>query len=157
MKYIWKDYDARSMSFVENWLDKAAVKSTGLDDGWSAFYEYWLNDEQTMPNENFWCKVVYENQNPIAVIAFGMNENRIIVMEFVVNNRLRSIGKGTSILKEFLSEGKEITGNAIKMSEAVIYPSNIASRKVFEKAGFVFDRKDDDGDAFYYIYENKTI
>ncbi len=153
MQYIWKDYDSKSMSFVESWLDATTVKATGLDDGWNSFYEYWANEEHTVQNENFWCKVVYENQNPIAVIALGMNENRIIVMEFVVNNKLRSIGKGTLILKELLAEGKEILGNAIKKSEAVIYPSNIASQKAFEKAGYIFDRKDDDGDAFYYIYK----
>ena len=33
MEYIWRDYDPETMGYVESWLDEAAVRSTGLDDG----------------------------------------------------------------------------------------------------------------------------
>lgn len=152
MKFIWKDYKQPVMSFVEEWLDAEAIKATGLDDGWQDFYEYWLNEEYNILGKNYWCKVVFEETVPFAVIALGFFENRLIIMELVINPEMRSKGKGTALMKELLNNGKEIIGTQIANAEAVIYPSNIASKKAFEKAGFVFDGAHEDGDALYYRY-----
>ena len=32
MNYAWKDYDPETMGYVEKWLDRKAVKLTGMDD-----------------------------------------------------------------------------------------------------------------------------
>ena len=45
MEYIWRDYDPETMGFVESWLDEAAVKATGLEDGFRDFYEYWAMEK----------------------------------------------------------------------------------------------------------------
>ncbi len=152
MKYIWKDYDLESMGFVEAWLDESAVNSTGIDDGWNDFYEYWCNEENTVLNENFWCKVIFEDEKPLAVTAFSLIENKLMIMEVVVDNKLRSKGIGTQLLKELISNGNEIFGKSVESSEAVIFPSNIASKKAFEKAGYVLERIHPDGDALYYVH-----
>lgn len=150
MLFKWTDYDV-SMDFVENWLDDEAVRVTGLDDGFRDFYEYWENEN--IPGTNYWCKVVSENSKPFAVITIGKDENRFIFMEFIVTPDMRHQGKGTLILKELLKESKIILGQEIESAEAVIFPSNPASQKAFEKAGFVFSHADEDGDAFYYVFE----
>lgn len=154
MTYVWHDYDPHTMSFVENWLDENAVNSTGLDEGFRAFYEYWANEDGFVPGENFWCKVVFEGNHPFAVIAFCRHEHKIIIMELLVASEKRGQRKGSALLKELLrNEG--ILGFHIQKSEAVIYPDNIASQKAFENAGFRYhhNRQDGNGDSMIYVYE----
>lgn len=158
MYFVWYDYNPNTMNFIENWLDESAVESTGLDEGFRAFYEYWANEDGFVVGENFWCKVVFENDKPFAVIAFCQHEYKTIIMEVLIAPDKRGQGKGTALIKELLNN-EEIIGFTIQKCEAVIYPSNIASQKAFEKAGFQYrnNHKDENGDSLHYIYEAKSI
>ena len=155
MNFTWRDYDPKTMQFVENWLDDSAVKSTGLDEGFRAFYDYWANEDGFSVGKNFWCKVVCKNDNPLAVIAFCEHEGNITIMEIVVAPEKCGQGIGTKILKELL-ENHEVLGFAIHKSEAVIFPGNIASQRAFEKAGFCYHHSHEDGDALYYTYQCRS-
>jgi len=157
MNYVWRDYDPQTMQYIETWLDEAAVKATGLDEGFCSFYEYWANEDGFAVGENFWCKVVFESDEPFGVIAFSLYEHKVIVMEVLIAPEKRSQGKGSKMLQEFL-RCKEITGFAVKKSEAVIYPNNVASQKAFEKAGFQYhhSHKDEDGESMNYVYERSS-
>ena len=84
MNFVWQDYNPETMRFVENWLDESAVKSTGLDEGFRAFYEYWANEDGFVVGGNFWCKVVGENDMPFGIIAFSQYEDKITIMEIVI-------------------------------------------------------------------------
>lgn len=152
MNFIWRDYNPQTMEYIEKWLDESAVNFTGLDDGFRDFYEYWAKEDGSVVGENFWCKVVFENDKPFAVIAFGLAEGKITIMEIVIEPGKRGQGRGSKLLREFL-ESEEIIGFTIQKSEAVIYPSNIASKKAFENAGFKYHYTHEDGDAMYYVYE----
>ena len=154
MIFTWKDYDPETMEYVEKWLDKKAVRMTGMDDGWRDFYEYWANEEEIVVGENYWCKVVFEEEKPFAVIALALYEDNITIMETLVAPKMRGKGKGTKTIKELLDSGKNIIGVDIHKAEAVIYPSNKASQKAFENAGFRHDSTHEDGDAMNYVYEN---
>ena len=158
MNYAWCDYNPNTMSFIENWLDESAVSSTGLDEGFRAFYEYWANEDGFVPGENFWCKVTFEADEPFAVIALCLHEHKIIIMEILVAPEKRGKGKGSTLLKELLSN-EEILGFRIQKCEAVIYPSNIASQKAFENAGFEYhhDHKDGNGESMNYVYESSSL
>ena len=158
MNFIWYDYNPNTMCFVENWLDESAVKFTGLDEGFRIFYEYWANEEGFVVGKNFWCKVAFENDKPFGVIAFCQNEHRIIIMEVLIAPDKRGRGKGSTLLKELLNN-EEIIGFKIQKSEAVIYPSNIASQKAFENAGFKYhhNHKDGNGDSMNYVYESSFL
>lgn len=151
MYFVWYDYNPNTMNFIENWLDESAVESTGLDEGFRAFYEYWANEDGFVVGENFWCKVVFENDKPFAVIAFCQHEYKTIIMEVLIAPDKRGQGKGTALIKELLNN-EEIIGFTIQKCEAVIYPSNIASQKAFEKAGFQYrnNHKDENGDTKLY-------
>lgn len=150
MKFSWTDYDI-SMSFIEDWLDDETIRVTGLDDGFRDFYEYWKSEDTS--GETFRCKAVSENDIPFAVIAVGKNEGKYTIMEFIIKPEERNKGKGTQLLKELLEKSTNILGQEIISAEAVIYPSNPASQKAFEKAGFVFSHPHEDGDAFYYVFK----
>lgn len=158
MNYVWCDYNPNTMSFIENWLDESAVNSTGLDEGFRAFYEYWANEDGFVLGENFWCKVAFEDNKPFAVIAFCQHEHKTIIMEVLVTPEKRGQGKGSALLKELLNN-EGILGFRIQKSEAVIYPSNIASQKAFENAGFKYhhNHKDGNGDSVYYVYESSSL
>ena len=151
MYFTWYDYNPKTMSFIENWLDESAIKATGLDEGFCDFYEYWASED----GENFWCKVVFENDTPFAVIAFSQYEQVICISEILIAPEKRGQGKGLKLLKEFL-DSEEIIGFPIQKSEAVIYPDNIASQKAFEKAGFKYHstNKDENGESMNYVYES---
>lgn len=152
MNFVWRDYKPETMGYIENWLDESAVKSTGLDEGFRNFYEYWANEDGFSVGENFWCKVVSQNDDPFAVIAFCQHENKIIIMEIVVEPEKRGHGFGTKLLKELL-DSEEILGFAIQKSEAVIFPSNIASQKAFVNVGFQHHHTHEDGTAMYFVYD----
>ena len=158
MNFIWYDYNPNTMSFVESWLDESAINSTGLDEGFRAFYEYWSKEDGFIPGENFWCKVTFEEDTPFAVIAFCQHEHKIIIMEVLVAPEKRGQGKGSTLLKELLNS-KEIVGFEIQHSEAVIYPNNVASQRAFENAGFIYhnNHKDENVDSMHYIYEDKFL
>lgn len=155
MNFAWHDYDPRTMGYIETWLDESAVKFTGLDQGFRDFYEYWAKEDGYIPGENFWTKVVCEQGVPFAVIAFGLHEGKIIMMEIVVAPEKRGQGRGSKLLRELL-ENEEILGFAVQKSEAVIFPGNIASQKAFERAGFWNHHTYEDGSAMLYVYEHGT-
>lgn len=156
MKFVWRDYDPETMGYIETWLDEDAVRSTGLDDGFRDFYEYWANEDGFVVGVNFWCKIVCENNDPVAVIALCRHEQRTAVMELVVDPEKRCQGIGTQLLKELLA-CEEILGFTINKSEAVIFPDNAASQKAFEKAGFQYHHTDEDeyGTSMTYIFETE--
>lgn len=151
MYFAWHDYNPQTMGYIENWVDADAVKSTGLDEGFRSFYEYWAKEEGFVVGKNYWCKVVFDSDQPLAVVALCINEGKVTIMEIVVDPEKRGQGIGTKLLKELLEE-KEIIGFSIGKSEAIIFPDNIASQKAFVNAGFRYHHTHEDGDALYYAY-----
>ena len=151
MRFIWHDYNPASMSYVEDWLDEAAVRTTGLDEDFRHFYCYWAHEDGFIPGQNFWCKVACQNDQPLAVIAFCLHEERIIIMELVVAPQRRGQGIGTKLLQALLNS-KEIIGMAVRQYEAVIFPGNIASQRAFEHAGFRYHHTHEDGASMLYVY-----
>ena len=157
MNFTWRNYNPETMGHVENWLDEYAVRMTGMDDGFRQEYEYWANEDYNTVGENFWCKVVFENEIPFAVIEFGMHEGVVTIMETLVAPEKRGQGMGSKAIKELLRNAKTIIGIDIEKAEAIIFPSNIASQKAFEKAGFKYHHTHEDGDATTYVYEVNPI
>lgn len=155
MRFDWKDYGADTMTFVEDWLDDYAVRMTGMDDGWRAFHEYWITEGGMTPGKDYWCKVVYDGEAPFAVIALSVYKGDFHIMELLVKPEMRGKGFGTALLCDLLLCGEMIIGHRIEKATAVIFPNNSASQKAFERASFVFDHVNDDGDAWYYCYNSE--
>ena len=154
MAFYWKDYRAETMAFVENWLDADAIRLTGLEDGFRDFYEYWAAEDGYCVGRNYWCKVAYDAEIPIGIIACALYEGNIKVMEILVAPNKRGLGYGTKMLNEILGTS-EILGFPVRKSEAVIFPDNHASQRAFEKAGFYRHHTYEDGTALIYTYEQE--
>ena len=158
MKYKWLDYSKNFAEIADSFLDKEAVRNTGCEEGFNTYFEYWMNETETKLNENFWCKIIFENDTPIAVVSVGKSpNNEFTISELIVSPAKRGQGNGTKILKELLNCSKDILGEEIHIANAVIYPNNIPSQKAFEKAGFKYTGSHPDGDAWYYQYNKPTI
>ena len=152
MDFQWQDYDPHTMGYVEDWLDESAVRSTGLEDGFRDFYEYWAQEEGYQAGANFWAKVVFDHHVPFGVIACSMHEGKMTIMEVFLAPEKRRKGMGAALLKELLN-GDTVLGFQIEKAEAVIFPGNKASQRAFEKAGFYHHHTYEDGTARIYVYE----
>lgn len=154
MRYHWIDYSCAYRDRVDSWLDVDAKRFTGCDEGFGAFYDYWVNDSETKLGENFWAKIILAGVDPIGVVAFGVWDGIFTIMEFLIRPDRRDRQYGSSALFELLTQSENIFGRKIYSAEAVIFPGNLASQKAFEKAGFSFHSAHPDGDAWYYRYRS---
>ena len=155
MDFVWCDYDPSTMAYIESWLDPDAVRFTGLEDGFRDFYEYWASQDGFVIGKNYWCKVVFQNSQPIAIIALSLYGQKIIMMELLVEPRKRGQGIATKLLAQLL-ENKEILGFSIQESEAVIFPNNTASQKAFQNACFHYHHTHEDGTSMLFVYNRKN-
>ena len=155
MTYCYMDYTPDLETVIDSWLDDDAAYYTGFEDGFAVYYNYWAKEPNTVLGENFWMKVVLENNVPIGVIALGLADDKVDFLELLINPERRGQGIGSAVIGDVLENGKDIIGRAIDRAEACIFPQNIASQKAFEKAGFRFDYAHPDGDIWYYTYKAK--
>ena len=140
--FNWQDYTHEYVALVDSWLDADAVRMTGMDEGFDSFCQYWKKESKPERGEYFWSKLVSENVRPIAVIAYGYYNGTVTIMEIVVDPAVRSQGKGTAVLREFLKNAAVWIAQPINIFHAVIFQGNTASQIAFYKAGFVRDDKD---------------
>ncbi len=152
MRFKWIDYSEEYDDIVESWLDEEAVRLTGIDDGFREYFKYWISDSDTKYGENFWVKVIFENEKPIGVLAIGLWEGEFTIAEIIISPYWRRKGIGSSAISEWIECSSSIIGVSCQKANAVIFPNNIASQKAFEKAGFKFVSAHPDGDAWYYEY-----
>lgn len=152
-RFAWMDYNSSHRETIESWFDSEAVKYTGCEDGWDSFFEYWKEDSETVLNENFFGKVIFDKETAVGVIAVFKENDVHYIQEFIISSDMRNKGIGSSVLRELLENGENIIGQPIKKAEACIFPNNIASQKAFEKAGFRYSHAHPDGGAWYYVYQ----
>lgn len=155
MKFTWEDYSATYKDVVETWLDEEAKRFTGCDDGFEEYYNYWINEADTKLGENFWAKIILQDNIPVGILVLAQWENVFTVSEYIISPDYRGNGIGSSALAELLTESKMILGVEILNASAVIYPNNVPSQKAFKKAGFRFESEHPDGDAWNYRYQKK--
>lgn len=158
--YRWKKCAAEDCRTIDSWLDEEAVRNTGIDEGWENFASYWHGEVAKSRDKGFFDYIIFFDNTPVAAIAVGwenVNDTKsLTVSEFVVAPHMRRMGHGAKILSELLENGGELVGFGIDTAMAVIYPNNTASKRAFEKAGFVFERAHPDGDALYYIFSRPS-
>ena len=154
MKFNWITYNSEYKAIVDFWLDDDTRRFTAIDDSFEDYVQYWEINSDSNKGEYFWCKVITDkNGTPFGVIAVGLCGDVFTVSEYVIDPQKRNKGYGSSALKELLLESDRIIGKKITIANAVIFPSNKASQKAFEKAGFKYETIHPDGDAMYYTYK----
>ena len=99
--------------------------------------------------ENVYFFKVYDNEKLIGSIHLEINEE-ILYMVILILPEFQRMGLATKVIKDIQND---IFGLSYKKIDISIDESNIASRKLFENAGFTFVSKEDE--LMNYIY-NKT-
>lgn len=158
MNFNWITYDAEHKTIVDSWFDDIARRFTAIDDSWENYVQYWEDNSDSNKGEYFWSIMITdENKNPFGVIAVALSDDVFTISEYVIDPQKRNKGYGSSALKELLLESQRIIGKEIKIANAVIFLSNIASQKAFEKAGFKYESIHSAGDAICYTYTAKKL
>ncbi len=150
MKINLKPYVPTDAATIDSWLDAETVALTGLDDGWSGFYDYWTTEAEMSPDESCHCFTLYSENKPVGVIFLGASGRKLTVMELIVAPSMRGKSIGSAALTLLLCDAESLLGKDFDEVEAVIFPNNTASRRCFEKSGFAHIATHPDGDAMYY-------
>ncbi len=148
----YKDSDAK---IVDTWLDSDAVRFTGIDNGWQEFYDYWIKCAENNSIKDIYCYTAYNSNFPIGVIFIGTEKNILTISELIIAPELRRKGYGSKVLNTLILSIASIIGRNFDTAKAVIFPSNLASQRCFEKAGFKKVGMHPDGDAVYYERDMK--
>ncbi len=138
MRFQWEPYQSSHEALVDSWLDDTAVEFTGLDNGWKAFYDYWMLDAKENANCRDYCFLVSEQSEILCVIYLATQEETLTVSCCVVAPCKRGKDYGSAIISELVQRCAELIGTHMTVAEAAVFPKNIASQKAFEKAGFAF-------------------
>ncbi len=153
MKYNWITYSSKYKAIVDSWLDDDTRRFTAIDASFEDYVQYWETNNDSNKSEYFWSKVITDkNEMPFGVIAIALYNSVFTISEYIIDPQKRNKGYGSSALKELLLESQQIISKKITTAKAVIFPSNKASQKAFEKAGFKYETIHPDGDALYYTY-----
>lgn len=150
MLFTWIDYQTENAALVDSWLDDTAVRMTGIEDGFDKEWLATLEEAKNFPGCKDFCKIVSENGVPFAAVKYGFYRNNVTVSVIIVDPVQRGKGRGSAVLRELVTNVNTLVGEKVDKFEAVIFPSNSASQRAFEKAGFVFEYAHEDGDALYY-------
>ncbi len=148
----WVDYEDQHAQIVDSWLDRDTVSMTGLDIGWSAYWQAVQNDALNFPGCKDYCKLVYVGVAPCAVISFGVYQKVLTISEIIVDPRFRGKGIGTRMLLQLVEMARNLVFGSVNVLSAVVYPQNVASQKAFRNAGFQFETRTDDGVDLIYTY-----
>lgn len=156
MTFNWTDYKTEHAALVDSWFDDTAVRMTGIEDGFDKEWRATLDEAKNFPGCRDFCKIVSENGVPFAVVKYGFYQNNVTVSVIIVDPVQRGKGRGSAALRELVINPNTLVGEKVDKFEAVIFPSNVASQKAFEKAGFAFDCAHEDGDVLYYSFKKVT-
>lgn len=150
--FQWVDYENKHAQLIDSWLDAEAVAMTGIDGGWD---NYWLavkTDAVNYPGCVDFCKVVYADSVPFAVVCFGVYQGEMTISEVVVASKCRGEGRGTQLIVELVKLARTQWFHELKRISSVIFPQNQASQKAFRNAGFQLTDKTEDGVDLIFTY-----
>ena len=125
----------------------------GLDEVILTNYEFFhIGDD-----EKKYCLSIKNNNEPVGFVLacmFNISKNKpeLIIQYLVLNPDYQSLGYGTEVLKELLTNSKEYFSYNPSEVYANIQKENKASLNLFKKFGFSFTKA-----PFDYIRVHKTM
>jgi len=156
MLFKWVDYCEKYEDEIESWMDDDTRRFSS--DSIKEDHEYYILSDEYENNINYFCKVIFDGEEIIAVIIILRgDEYPVHVNPIIVNPKYRNKGYGTKILFELINNIFEITGFEEKVFHAVIFGDNNASIRTFEKVGFVLAGTHIDGDCGYWVYPDSEL
>jgi len=129
---------------LAQWHATPVVKRWVPIDNWQVYFQAVTN------LKNYYLYSVYHEGKIIAHIAGEVKEDAVAIC-LVVDPMRHGQGIGTAVLVEMQRQTQSLFGH-VNAYVAGIFPENISSIKCFEKAGYIKERKGNDGeDMYFYI------
>jgi RimJ/RimL family protein N-acetyltransferase len=140
--------DRENVSIYAAWFEDAELrKRLSLPD------DNWLNYITSGSNAQAW--LCYDEGQAVAHIQLDTEEDKSGSIALAVKPSLRGQGIGTKVLREFVAS--PLIAH-LDYLEAGIEEDNLASQRVFSKAGFVLRGTGADEEGFlHFIYLNPEI
>jgi RimJ/RimL family protein N-acetyltransferase len=157
MQFKWIDYNSAYKDDIETWNSDEQTKKYAIDDGINAEHLYYLDDDDYIHNESYFCKLVLEEDNIIAVIfLFDGEKHPLGINPIIVNPDLRNQGYCKRVIKELMEHTVKIIGKEKYVFYAGIDLDNTASIRAFENVGFTLTDMHPGGDFGYYHYKKEA-
>ena len=128
---------------LQSWIDTPSVNKWIYIDNWSEYYEAVSNSPK-----NFLYSV-YSDSRLVAHIAAELIDSSAHI-SLIVDPCIQDKGIGTKVITEVISKANDLFGKITDIT-AIIYPSNIASKKCFTKCGFSEKGTDEDGGIIFVL------
>jgi RimJ/RimL family protein N-acetyltransferase len=141
-KYVFKVCTENEIRVTSGWHKDPSIGRWIFIDDWNAYFKAVKDDP------DYFLLAAYEGAEMVAEIAAEKKGNELAV-SVIVDPRLHGKGIGRALLLKLCDEHTSLFGTGITSISAYINPENTASRRCFEKAGFVYIKNDDDGEMQY--------
>lgn len=129
---IAEEFDCESVYF---WRNHPSTRSYFFNKNPVSFFEHRLWFEKVMRDDNIILYIIEDtNDGPLGVVRFDLDKNSAEVHIYLVPNRQQQ-GLGLKVLN--VAVEKLILEHSISELICRVLPDNIASIKLFNKAGFV--------------------
>lgn len=154
MQFQWIDFQKRYLNDLIVWQEDRATKCYATEDLAEDIHYYQAHPDY-QENENFFCKLVLQNEQLLAVLILLGEDQTLTINPLIVAPSMRGQGYGTAIIKELIENTKKILGSEFLCFEAGIDLKNTRSLQLFKKAGFHLQKIHPDGDFGYFMYEGR--
>ena len=141
INFIYKKASADDIKTVSVWHRDESVRRWIHVDDWTGYYGAVSKDPC------YFLVAVYRDGTMIAHSAAEKFDGEL-ALSLIVAPELHGQGIGTAVLTGMIKNYRQLFGD-IHTFTAGIYPGNNASRRCFEKAGFVYACSGGDGEMVY--------
>jgi GNAT superfamily N-acetyltransferase len=155
MNFKWVDYGTAYEDEIDTWMDDEWVIKYAVDESIKADYACVMALDKIVLNENYACKVVFDDDELIAVVVLTVQHKPIHLSEkligidcIIVAPKARRKGYGVKINREIvrhIGEIMPVLQGAECIFDSEIDASHSASLRMTEDAGFVLAEQTDDG------------
>jgi len=117
MDFAWRDYPAQYEGEIESWCDELAIRFALDEDSVIAEHEWYLGSDKYTHNENYFCKVVIDDNTPVALFMLAvfrdetrkfLSESIVYLDTLIVNPALRNQNFGSRIMADVLQNAEQI-------------------------------------------------
>lgn len=163
MLFKWVDYCEKYEDEIDAWMNDELIIRHAVDESLKADHLYYATSNEFILNKNYFCKVILEGENVIAVMTLlineritNLNKNLILINSIFTSPAKRNQGYGTKIINELIKDTEKIIPYTDNIFEAEIDTDNSRSIHTFDKLGFIFigthDKNDYGYEFGYWVY-----
>jgi UDP-4-amino-4,6-dideoxy-N-acetyl-beta-L-altrosamine N-acetyltransferase len=138
-----KKADINDCEVLFSWVNDIAIRSNAFNSTEINFKEhkYWFNNKLLSPNSIIY--IGYEGKTPIGQVRFDKENINYVSVDIHIDPAQRKRGLGKELLTLSIAEcyNSKIFSSDVRI-QAIIFESNTASLKMFERSHFVHSKNE---------------